>query len=108
MTRFYSQVLGLPQVAGWGDGRAFRLGPGVVLLFDRERISDREEPIAAHGTEGPGHACFVAGDCDEWRGRPRGGRGAGGHPHGGAGGRPPGSLLPPAGRPPPSSERPLL
>jgi len=69
MTHFYSQVLGLRQVAGWGDGRAFRLGPGVVLLFDRERIADRGEPIAAHGTEGPGHACLVAGDCDEWRER---------------------------------------
>ena len=69
--RFYSEVLGLPQVAGWGDGRAFRLGPGVVLLFDRDRIAGRDEPIAAHGSKGPGHVCFVAagGEYDGWRER---------------------------------------
>jgi catechol 2,3-dioxygenase-like lactoylglutathione lyase family enzyme len=68
MERFYSQVLGLRQVAGWGDGRAFRLGPGVVLLFDRDRIAGRDEPIAAHGSEGPGHVCFTAGEgqYDGW------------------------------------------
>ena len=71
MDRFYSEVLGLRQVAGWGDGRAFRLGLGVVLLFDRDRIAGREEPIAAHGSEGPGHVCFVAagGEYDAWRER---------------------------------------
>ena len=71
MERFYAEVLGLPKVAGWGDGRAFRLGVGVVLLFDRERVAGRDEPIAAHGTEGPGHACFVAADAgyEAWRER---------------------------------------
>ena len=71
MERFYSAVLGLRQVAGWGDGRAFRLGPGVILLFDRDRITERDEPIAAHGTEGPGHVCFTAGsgEYDAWRER---------------------------------------
>jgi len=60
MERFYSDLLGLPKVAGWNDGRAFRLGAGVVLLFDRDRIEGRDEPIAAHGSQGPGHLCLVA------------------------------------------------
>jgi catechol 2,3-dioxygenase-like lactoylglutathione lyase family enzyme len=71
MERFYSEVLGLRQVAGWGDGRAFRIGPGVVLLFDRERIAGRDEPMAAHGASGPGHVCLIAagGEYDAWRER---------------------------------------
>jgi catechol 2,3-dioxygenase-like lactoylglutathione lyase family enzyme len=71
MDRFYAEVLGLAQIAGWGDGRAFRLGAGVVLLFDRDRIAEREEPIAAHGSAGPGHVCFTAleDEYDAWRER---------------------------------------
>jgi catechol 2,3-dioxygenase-like lactoylglutathione lyase family enzyme len=71
MTRFYSEVLGLRKVTDWGDGRAFRVGHGMVLLFDRERIGDRDEPMAAHGASGPGHACFVgsAQDYAGWRER---------------------------------------
>jgi catechol 2,3-dioxygenase-like lactoylglutathione lyase family enzyme len=74
MERFYSDVLELRQVAGWGDGRAFRLGPGVVLLFDRDRVAGRDEPIAAHGSDGPGHVCFTAadGEYDAWHERLRG------------------------------------
>jgi catechol 2,3-dioxygenase-like lactoylglutathione lyase family enzyme len=67
--RFYAEVLGLPQVAGWGDGTAFRVGPGVLLLFDRERLVDRDEPIAAHGTSGPEHVCLLSepDEYDAWR-----------------------------------------
>lgn len=69
--RFYAEVLGLRRVAGWGDGTAFRIGPGMVLLFDRERLVDRDEAIAAHGTSGPGHACFTAppGEYETWKAR---------------------------------------
>lgn len=69
--RFYAEVLGLRRVAGWGDGTAFRVGPGVVLLFDRERLVDRDEPIAAHGTSGAGHVCFNAppGEYEAWKER---------------------------------------
>jgi catechol 2,3-dioxygenase-like lactoylglutathione lyase family enzyme len=67
--RFYRDVLGLAQVAGWGDGRAFRVGPGVLLLFDREKLPARGDPMAAHGAAGPGHACLLArdGDYDAWK-----------------------------------------
>jgi catechol 2,3-dioxygenase-like lactoylglutathione lyase family enzyme len=58
--RFYGESLGLPLVARWPDGLAFRLGPGVLLLFDRAGLADRKGPIADHGTTGPGHACLIA------------------------------------------------
>ena len=69
--RFYRDVLGLPRVAGWEDGMAFRIGAAVVLLFDRERLAERDGPIADHGTAGPGHACLRAagGDYERWRAR---------------------------------------
>jgi catechol 2,3-dioxygenase-like lactoylglutathione lyase family enzyme len=69
--RFYGEVLGLAQVASWEDGRAFRVGDGVLLLFDRRRLEDRSGPIADHGTVGPGHACLRAGaqDYERWRAR---------------------------------------
>jgi catechol 2,3-dioxygenase-like lactoylglutathione lyase family enzyme len=60
MERFYCELLGLPAVARWPDGVALRLGPGVLLLFDRARLADREGPIADHGTKGPGHVCLTA------------------------------------------------
>ena len=33
--RFDGESLGLPLVARWPDGLAFRVGPGVLLMFDR-------------------------------------------------------------------------
>ena len=57
---FYERTLGLPRVAGWDDGTAFRVGAGVLLLFDREHLAVREGPISAHGADGPGHVCFLA------------------------------------------------
>ena len=67
--RFYGDVLGLPAVAGWEDGVAFRVGAGVLLLFDLERLAERREPIADHGAAGPGHACLHAreGEYERWR-----------------------------------------
>jgi catechol 2,3-dioxygenase-like lactoylglutathione lyase family enzyme len=67
--RFYGEVLGLPLVAGWDDGLAFRVGPGVLLLFDRQRLAERRGPIADHGASGPGHACMQAadGEYERWR-----------------------------------------
>ena len=66
MARFYGELLGLAEVARWDDGIAFRVGPGVLLIFDRERLATRAEPIADHGTHGPNHACLLArGDAYE-------------------------------------------
>ena len=69
VARFYGELLGLPAVADWDDGVAFRVGGGVLLLFDRERLAERAGPIAEHGTTGPGHACLQAGggDYERWR-----------------------------------------
>jgi catechol 2,3-dioxygenase-like lactoylglutathione lyase family enzyme len=64
--RFYGGVLGLPLVARWPDGMAFRVGGGVLLLFDRELIAERAGPISAHGTSGSGHACLLAGGEDQY------------------------------------------
>ena len=71
--RFYGETLELPLVARWADGMSFRLGGGVVLLFDRERIEGRDEPPAQHGASGPGHICFVvaAEDYEPWQERIR-------------------------------------
>jgi catechol 2,3-dioxygenase-like lactoylglutathione lyase family enzyme len=59
MERFYAERLGLPVVARWPDGLALRVGAGVLLLFDRGGLAEREGPIADHGSRGPGHACLV-------------------------------------------------
>jgi catechol 2,3-dioxygenase-like lactoylglutathione lyase family enzyme len=60
MHAFYGELLGLREVAGWPDGTAYRLGSGVLLLFCRELLGEREGPIAEHGSEGPGHVCLLA------------------------------------------------
>ncbi len=67
--RFYGDLLGLPAVAGWEDGVAFRVGAGILLLFDRERLAQRGGPIADHGASGPGHVCLRAdgGEYERWR-----------------------------------------
>jgi catechol 2,3-dioxygenase-like lactoylglutathione lyase family enzyme len=69
--RFYSDLLGLQAVARWEDGTSYRVGSGVLLIFDLERLGQREDPISAHGSAGPGHACLLAGggDYERWKER---------------------------------------
>jgi catechol 2,3-dioxygenase-like lactoylglutathione lyase family enzyme len=71
MESFYGETLGLRRVSSWPDGIAYRVGAGVLLLFDREGVAKRDGPIAAHGSSGPGHACLVAseGGYDAWKQR---------------------------------------
>jgi catechol 2,3-dioxygenase-like lactoylglutathione lyase family enzyme len=71
MENLYAEVLGLPILAGWGDGTALRIGGGVLLLFDRAGLAERDEPAADHGSRGPGHACLLAspGDYEAWKER---------------------------------------
>ena len=69
---FYAERLGLPAVSRWPGGIAFRAGGGVLLLFEREGLAERDSPIAAHGCTGPGHACLLAPSAaayDAWRER---------------------------------------
>jgi catechol 2,3-dioxygenase-like lactoylglutathione lyase family enzyme len=69
--RFYTETLALHRVAGWDDGAAYRLGAGVLLVFDRELTEKRDSPVADHGAEGSGHVCLLAepGRYDEVRER---------------------------------------
>jgi catechol 2,3-dioxygenase-like lactoylglutathione lyase family enzyme len=63
---FYGDVLGLQSV-GRG-GLTFRVGPGVLLLFDAERSSVQSKP-PPHGATGSIHTCFVAAaeDYETWK-----------------------------------------
>jgi catechol 2,3-dioxygenase-like lactoylglutathione lyase family enzyme len=71
MDAFYTGVLALRAVSRWPGGIALRAGSGVLLLFEREAVADREGPIADHGTAGPGHVCLLATgpDYTAWRER---------------------------------------
>ncbi|HET9673584.1 MAG TPA: VOC family protein [Gaiellaceae bacterium] len=64
---FYGELLGLHRL---GKGLTFRIGPGVLLLFDRERSTVQATP-PPHGASGAGHTCFVAAveDYERWRER---------------------------------------
>ena len=70
MERFYKNVLGLESLGLGRWSLAFRLGPGVVLLFDRERSAAQDEP-PAHGASGSIHTAFLAsaGEYDAWKER---------------------------------------
>jgi len=61
MHNFFEEVVGLRRVAGWETGTAYRIGSGVLLIFDRDRLGAESSPVSAHGTTGPGHACLRAG-----------------------------------------------
>jgi len=69
--RFYDEVLELREVASWDDGTAYRAGDGILLLFDHERLAERDDPTAAHGAAGPGHVCLraAAGEYEALRAR---------------------------------------
>lgn len=69
--RFYAETLGLRRIAGWPSGAAFRLGSGVLLVFEREALDATDSPVAEHGSHGPGHVCFAArqGEYERWRER---------------------------------------
>jgi catechol 2,3-dioxygenase-like lactoylglutathione lyase family enzyme len=63
MERFYGEVLGLRRLGG---GLNFRLGAGVLLLFDAAESSVQETP-PPHGARGPVHICFLA-PAEEYEG----------------------------------------
>ncbi|RAH97017.1 glyoxalase/bleomycin resistance/extradiol dioxygenase family protein [Acuticoccus sediminis] len=73
---FYETVLGLERFAEV-EGRHvfFRLDGSVLLLFKPSATAVPPAPdalpVPAHGTAGPGHACFAApgGDLDRWHQR---------------------------------------
>ncbi len=68
LARFYAEVLGLQRVGR--EGLTFRVGQGLLLLFDRERSVLQSNP-PPHGAVGSIHTCFVAAadNCETWKQR---------------------------------------
>jgi catechol 2,3-dioxygenase-like lactoylglutathione lyase family enzyme len=60
MERFYCDALGLREVTRFDDGVAYRVGAGILLVFDRDRLARRTEPHSRHGAKGAGHVCLRA------------------------------------------------
>ena len=69
--RFYGDLLGLP-LDSRKDGLFcfFRVGAGMLLLFDPE-AARRNREIPPHGALGPGHTCFSVAEeeLDIWKAR---------------------------------------
>lgn len=73
---FYAGLLGLPVLARV-EGRHvfFRVGPGVLLVFDPDatRVPSQNPalPVPVHGARGAGHVCFAAtrAEIADWRKR---------------------------------------
>ena len=64
--RFYAEVLGLTPLEE--DQEAFRLGAGLLLLFNHERSSVKKSP-PPHGAPSRAHVAFLAppDEYDEWK-----------------------------------------
>ncbi len=71
--RFYAGVLGMEVILRAGNESVFfRCGPGVLILFNVEKLKERPKgglPIPSHGADGPGHVCFRAtrDEIAEWK-----------------------------------------
>lgn len=63
---FYAEVLGLRRVSSWPGSCAYRVGDGVLLLFERAALAGRDSPAARHGSVGPSHTCLLARDREEY------------------------------------------
>jgi catechol 2,3-dioxygenase-like lactoylglutathione lyase family enzyme len=66
---FYGGILGLEKIARVADRHVFfRCGDGILLVFNPEETakpaSPDRLPVPAHGTHGPGHACFRVDGAD--------------------------------------------
>lgn len=70
---FYDQVMRFERIVEVpGRHVFFRLGDGILLLFDPRATEapprDPRMPVPPHGTVGPGHVCFAASadEIDAW------------------------------------------
>lgn len=71
-TAFYQDVLQLPLTASFNDASFLQTGrDSTLILFDRQRLRQRESVIPAHGSDGPGHVAFAvpASEMGAWRRR---------------------------------------
>jgi catechol 2,3-dioxygenase-like lactoylglutathione lyase family enzyme len=58
--RFYGELLGLRAVSQSPTHFAFRLGDGLLLLFDTGETLTRDDRDMRHGADGRIHTCFSA------------------------------------------------
>lgn len=59
-TAFYQKVLRLPLTQSFEDASFLQAGArSTLILFDRQKLADRESQIPAHGAEGPGHVALA-------------------------------------------------
>jgi catechol 2,3-dioxygenase-like lactoylglutathione lyase family enzyme len=67
--RFYRDTLGLRRVSRFDDGMVFRIGDGLLLLFDAGRTTARPDERARHGADGSVHTCFLVapGEYERWK-----------------------------------------
>jgi catechol 2,3-dioxygenase-like lactoylglutathione lyase family enzyme len=71
-TEFYTEVLGLPMTAAFGDARFFQTGPhSTLILFTIEGIRNRVSVIPSHGATGEQHVALAVptAEMDAWRER---------------------------------------
>lgn len=69
---FYTEVLGLPVTADFGDACFLQTGPdSTLILFELETLLKRESVIPGHGARGRGHVALAipAEEMDDWRER---------------------------------------
>jgi catechol 2,3-dioxygenase-like lactoylglutathione lyase family enzyme len=68
LARFYGEVLGLQKIGR--EGLTFRVGPGLLLLFDKERSAAQSKP-PPHGADGSIHTCLVTAtdSYERWKQR---------------------------------------
>ncbi len=70
--KFYTEVLGLPLTAAFGEARFLQTGPdSTLILFDADGIRRRQSVIPSHGAVGQGHVAMAipAGEIDAWHER---------------------------------------
>lgn len=71
-TQFYAEVLDLPLTAAFDEARFLQTGPhSTVILFDINRLQERDSVIPDHGARGRGHVALAvpAEEMDAWRQR---------------------------------------
>jgi catechol 2,3-dioxygenase-like lactoylglutathione lyase family enzyme len=71
-TRFYTEVLGLPLTAAFGEARFLQTGPNsTLILFTVAGIQNRTSVIPAHGAIGDQHVALAvpAAEIAAWRER---------------------------------------
>jgi catechol 2,3-dioxygenase-like lactoylglutathione lyase family enzyme len=69
---FYANVLGLPITADFGDSCFLQTGPdSTLILFELDKLEQRESVIPAHGARGQGHVALSIPpeEMDAWRQR---------------------------------------